>query len=72
MGPVMELRTDTLYVISEPFSCDEQDSVTFGRTPDGIGMYWYLDEDEARGDVEPVKRVRMFDTHREFDETFGR
>lgn len=69
----MELRTDTLYVISEPCSCDDVDSdETFGRTPDGIGMYWYADEDEARGDVEPVRAVRMFDTHREFDETFGR
>lgn len=69
----MELRTDTLYVIEEPFSCDDPEPVvTFGRTPDGVGMYWYSDEDEARGDVEPAKRVLMFDTHKEFDETFGR
>ena len=40
--------------------------------PDGIGMYWYGSEEEARGDVEPVKATRMFDTHKEFDETFGR
>ena len=68
----MELRTDTLYVISEPFSCDDDPLFTFGRTPDGIGMYWYGDEQAARGDVEPVKAVRMFDTHKEFDEAFGR
>ena len=69
----MKLRTDTLYVIGERFSCDDEHSAeTFGRTPDGVGMYWYADEEEARGDVEPVKATRMFDTHKEFDETFGR
>lgn len=69
---MMVLRTDTLYVISERFSCDDSEPETFGRTPDGVGMYWYGDEDEARADVEPVKATRMFDTHREFDETFDR
>lgn len=69
----MELRTDTLYVIEERFSCDDEHSdETFGRTPDGVGMYWYGDEEAARGDVEPVKAVLMFDTHKEFDETFDR
>lgn len=69
----MELRTDTLYVIEERFSCDDVDSdVTFGRTPDGVGMYWYGDEEAARGDVEPVVRTAFFDTHRKFDETFER
>ena len=41
------LRTDTMYVVDGMFV----------RTPDGIGAYWYEDEDEARGDVEPVAHV---------------
>lgn len=68
----MVLRTDTLYVIDEAYENDGESDATYGRTPDGIGMYWYGDEDEARGDVEPVVRTAFFDTHREFDEAFGR
>ena len=68
----MNLRTDTLYVIDEPYENDGDSKSSFGRTPDGIGMYWYGDEEEARGDVEPVTRTAFFDTHREFDETFER
>lgn len=68
----MSLRTDTLYVIDEAYENDGQSNVTFGRTEDGVSMYWYGDEGEARGAVEPVVRTEMFDTHREFDEKFER
>lgn len=69
----MALKTNTLYVIDESFTDDEgtEHEQTFGRTPDGVGMYWYGDEDEARGDVEAVERVAHFESSREFDEFRG-
>lgn len=67
---MMALRTDTLYVIDEPYRDEDgtEHEQTFGRTPDGLGMYWYGDEDEARGDVEQVARAAHFETYADFDE----
>lgn len=56
---------DILYVV-----WNRDGSLSYGRTPDGIGMYWY-DEDEedtAREDICEVRRVQYFDSHKEFDE----
>lgn len=50
------LRTDTLYIVDDQYV----------RTPDGVGAYWYQDEDEARGDVEPVVYVETLNVD-EFD-----
>lgn len=69
----MALKTNTLYVIDETFKDDEgtEHEQTFGRTPDGVGMYWYGAEDEACDDVETVERVEHFESGREFDEFRG-
>lgn len=59
------LKTNILYAITE-----DNGDVTYGRTPDGIGMYWY-DEDDletALGDVEPVTSTMYFDGMDEFQE----
>lgn len=59
---------ETLYVIR-----NRDGSYSFARTPDGLGCYWYDDDDEeeARGDVCEVTRVRHFDSHAEFEEWRG-
>lgn len=62
------LDPETLYVILG----DDDDAfpISYGRTPDGIGMYWYdFDQrDEAIGDVCDPVRTRHFDSHKEFDD----
>jgi hypothetical protein len=59
------LDPETLYIVE-----NRDGSVSYGRTPDGLGMYWY-DEDqkhEAQTDVCDYKRSRYFDSPREFDD----
>lgn len=62
---VMSLNPETLYIIRD----GHHDEVTLWvRTPDGVGAYWYDEDDEdALNDVCPVKRRRIFDNMREFD-----
>jgi hypothetical protein len=60
------LDPETLYIIWN----HRTETYSYARTPDGIGCYWY-DEDqreEARGDVCDVKRAKHFDSHAEFDD----
>lgn len=66
MIDVDNINPETLYVIWN----DRTSEYTYVRTPDGVGCYWYDDnqEDEARGDVCEVERVMHFDSHREFDD----
>jgi len=62
------LDPETLYVILG----DDDDSfpIAYGRTPDGVGMYWYdFDQrEEAIGDVCDPVRTRHFDTQKDFDD----
>lgn len=56
------LNPETLYVV------EDKNTVLWGRTPDGIGMYWYDEDDEnAKTDVCDFKRVHYFESSREFD-----
>lgn len=48
---------DTLYVVRQ-----DDDSVQYVRTPDGIGAYWYDDRAEAEGDVSTPERVMHMDS----------
>ena len=61
------LDPDTLYVILG----DDDDAfpIAYGRTPDGIGMYWYdFDQrEDALNDVSTPTRTRHFDSHADFD-----
>lgn len=59
------LDPETMYIIT-----DRDDSEHFARTPDGVGCYWY-DEDqweEAKGDVCDHKRIMHFESHADFDQ----
>lgn len=60
------LNPETLYCIA---GMDDAMPHTYGRTPDGVGMYWY-DADqrqEAMEDVCEPTEVRYFDSMRSFD-----
>lgn len=62
----MMLDPETLYVVND---CDDV-PIYYGRTPDGVGMYWYdaVDRDEALNDVCVPVRVREFDSMDEFED----
>lgn len=66
MIDVDNIRPECLYVIwNEPAG-----EYLYVRTPDGVGCYWYDDnqEDVARGDVCDVEYTKHFDSVKEFDE----
>lgn len=65
MIDVDNLDPETMYIVR-----DYDDSLLYVRTPDGVGCFWY-DEDEreeAEGDVCDHKRVMHFDSNREFED----
>lgn len=56
---------ETLYCIWQA-----DDTIQYARTPDGVGCYWY-DEDQkadALADVCEVRRTRWFESNEEFEE----
>lgn len=62
------MEPDTLYIIFG--EDDDAFPMQYGRTPDGVGMYWYdFDQRaEAIGDVCDPVRTRSFNSMKEFDE----
>ena len=58
------LDPDTLYIVEN----EKSGEVHWVRTPDGVGCYWYNEDDEdAKYDVSPFMRTRHV-TYDEFDE----
>ena len=60
------LDPETLYIIWDEKTAD----YTYVRTPDGVGCYFYDhgQRKEAEGDVCDVKRVKRFDSHKEWED----
>jgi len=61
---VDNLDPETMYII-----INRDNTETFVRTPDGIGCFWYDDDqyEVACGDVCDYRRVMYFDSSEEFE-----